>query len=137
MDRVGVEDPEQEQDLIREERTDATMFPADVQVQAQLLALLQQMGLAANPQAQAQAQQAGAQLGGMGLGGAGTPPVPPGQPALNAPAEQPVGPGGPAEAAPPAPGGETGFLAQTAIRGGEPVNRLLSQTQFGEGSPGG
>lgn len=137
MDRVGVEDPEQEQDLIREERTDATMFPADVQVQAQLLALLQQMGLAANPQAQAQAEQAGAQLG---LGGPGSPPVPPGQPAMNAPAEQPIGPGGPPEigGAPPAPGGgEAGFLAQTAIRGGEPTNRLLSQTQFGEGAPGG
>lgn len=137
MDRVGVEDPEQEQDLIREERTDATMFPADVQVQAQLLALLQQMGFAANAQAQGQAEQAAAQLGG--LGGAGTPPGQTGQPAMNAPAEQPVGPGGPPPeaGAPPAPGAETGFLAQTAVKEGEPQNRLLSQTQFGQGAPGG
>lgn len=56
MDAVGVDDPETEQDLIREERTDATMFPADVQVMAQLLGALQALGLQA-PAAQGQAEQ--------------------------------------------------------------------------------
>lgn len=139
MDRVGVEDPEQEQDLIREERTDATMYPADVQVQAQLLALLQQMGFAANAQAAGQAEQAAQQLGGApGMGSAGSQPVPAGQPALNAAGEQPVGPaGGPELGGAAPPGTETGFLAQTAVKEGEPQNRLLSQTQFGQGAPGG
>lgn len=139
MDRVGVEDPEQEQDLIREERTDATMYPADVQVQAQLLALLQQMGFAANQEAAGQAEMAAEQLGGLGLGGAGTPPGEEGLPAMNAPGEQPIPPeGAPAPPeGPVGPGEETGFLAQTNIREGEPVNRLLSQTQFGGGAPGG
>lgn len=56
MDAVGVDDPETEQDMIREERTDATMFPADVQVMAQLMGALQALGVQAPPQAQAQAQ---------------------------------------------------------------------------------
>lgn len=60
MDVVGVDDPETEQDLIRSERTDATLFPADVQVMAQLLGALQAMGIQAPQNAQA---QAGAQAG--------------------------------------------------------------------------
>jgi hypothetical protein len=56
MDAVGVDDPETEQDMIREERTDATMFPADVMVMSQLMAALQSLGLNAPAGAQAQAQ---------------------------------------------------------------------------------
>jgi hypothetical protein len=56
MDAVGVDDPEQEQNIIREERTDATLWPADVQVMAQLMAALQSLGLNAPQGAQAQAQ---------------------------------------------------------------------------------
>jgi hypothetical protein len=58
MDAVGVDDPEQEQNIIREERTDATLFPSDVQVMAQLMGVLQSMGL---PAPQGAADQAGAQ----------------------------------------------------------------------------
>lgn len=73
MDAVGVDDPETEQDYIREERTDATLFPADVQVMAQLLGALQALGIQAPQGAQAQAQaQAGSGQEGLrqALGGA-------------------------------------------------------------------
>jgi hypothetical protein len=55
MDAVGVDDPETEMDFIRRERTDATIFPADVQVMAQLLGALQSLGIDAPQGAQAQA----------------------------------------------------------------------------------
>lgn len=58
MDAVGVDDPEQEQNIIRAERTDATLFPADVQTMAQLMGALQSLGLQPNQQTQ---QQVGAQ----------------------------------------------------------------------------
>ena len=44
MDRTGVDDPEAEQDIIREEQTDATLNPAAVQVMVTLMAILQQIG---------------------------------------------------------------------------------------------
>lgn len=56
MDATGVDDPETEQEMIREERTDATLFPADVQVMAQLMAALQAIGLQASQATQNQAQ---------------------------------------------------------------------------------
>lgn len=60
MDAVGVDDPEQEQNIIRGERTDATLWPADVQVMAQLMGVLQSMGLGAPQGVQQQvAGQAG------------------------------------------------------------------------------
>lgn len=58
MDATGVEDPEAEQDQIRKERTDAALFPADVQAQAALMATMQQIGMQ-----QAQMQQAQQQMG--------------------------------------------------------------------------
>jgi len=61
MDAVGVDDPEQEQNIIREESTDATLWPDRVTVMAQLLATLQSLQLQAPAGAQAQAE---AQLGG-------------------------------------------------------------------------
>ncbi|MES4792313.1 MAG: hypothetical protein C4321_04405, partial [Chloroflexota bacterium] len=57
MDAVGVEDTEAEQNLIREERTDATLFPESVQLMAQLMSVLQSMGLGAPPGVQQQAAQ--------------------------------------------------------------------------------
>lgn len=59
MDAVGVDDPEQEQNIIRAERTDATLWPADVQVMAQLMAALQSLGLQAPAGAQ---EQVGGQI---------------------------------------------------------------------------
>jgi hypothetical protein len=53
-DATGVEDPEAEMDLIREEQTDASLNPAAVLQQTQLMAGLQQLGVGANPQNQEQ-----------------------------------------------------------------------------------
>nr|MBA3583037.1 hypothetical protein [Gemmatimonadota bacterium] len=73
MDAVGVDDPETELDFIRDERTDATLFPADVQVMAQLLGALQSLGIQAPQGAQAAAEgQAASGTDGLrqALGGA-------------------------------------------------------------------
>jgi hypothetical protein len=64
MDRVGVEDPEGEKDLIRDEQTDATLNPNAVMTMGNLMALfqqLQQQGVQMQ-QMQAQQQQAATQL---------------------------------------------------------------------------
>jgi len=45
MDRVGVEDPEGEMAVIREEQTDATLNPSSVMAMANLMQMFQQMGL--------------------------------------------------------------------------------------------
>lgn len=60
MEATGVEDPEQEQNIIREESTDATLWPDRVTVMAQLMSTLQSMGLQAPAGAE---QQAGGQVG--------------------------------------------------------------------------
>lgn len=52
MDRVGVEDPHGEKDIIRDEQTDATLNPAAVATMTQVITQMQQM------------QQAGQQQGG-------------------------------------------------------------------------
>jgi hypothetical protein len=140
MDAVGVDDPEQEQNIIREERTDATLFPQDVQVMAQLMAALQSLGLQApgGVQSQAQDQIASGQndlrtaLGGGTLQGTNasqgdisqTPPadgsqVPGATPSNNAPFAQ----GQSAVASPP--------LLQDMIQGGKVKSRLMTQTKLG------
>jgi hypothetical protein len=145
MDRTGVDDPEAEQDDIREERTDATMFPAEVQVLAQLLATLKNMGYGAQPQVQQQADQAAGSMndlralgGGMNgvpsMNGQGEGPLtPPEQlvPGASPPIDggQPVGPGGPDGVPLEAPGSK--FLSQTQVVGGKAKNRLLSQVPLG------
>ena len=64
MDRVGVEDPEGELDVIRDEQTDATVNPAAVLTMANLLQTFQQLQAQGvqMQQLQAQEQQAAAQL---------------------------------------------------------------------------
>ena len=54
MDRVGVEDPEGEMIVIREEQTDATINPSSVMAMANLMQMFQQMGM---QQQQAAAEQ--------------------------------------------------------------------------------
>lgn len=54
MDRVGVEDPEGEMIVIREEQTDATINPSSVMAMANLMQMFQQMGI---QQQQAAAEQ--------------------------------------------------------------------------------
>ena len=56
MDRVGVEDPIGEKELIRDEQTDATLNPAAVATMANVIGTFKQMGMA-DQQAAQQAQQ--------------------------------------------------------------------------------
>jgi hypothetical protein len=55
MDRVGVEDPIGEKDLIRDEQTDATLNPASVATMAQVMQQMQQMQMQNQAQVQEQA----------------------------------------------------------------------------------
>ena len=58
MDRVGVEDPEGEKELIRDEQTDATLNPAAVLTMGQLMMMFMQLQqMQAQMQAQMQQQQ--------------------------------------------------------------------------------
>ncbi len=144
MDATGVDDPETEQDLIREERTDATMFPAEVQVMAQLLGALQSLGL----QAPGSVQQQGAATMAQGqadlraaLGAqtpenttgsqtpetqGQTPPIPGAPPEAGGqapPFAQPQGPGQAPPAQPP--------IMQQMVQGGTVKGRILSQQTLG------
>jgi hypothetical protein len=87
MDAVGVDDPETEQDDIREERTDATLYPSDVMVMAQLMATLAAQGLQPpqGVQGQAQAQLASGQNDLRTALGTATPT---GEPQMQSPEEQ-------------------------------------------------
>ena len=153
MDSVGVDDPEGEIDQVKEERTDATLFPSDVLQMASLMATFQQLGQQqqaqqiAQQQAQGQmgqgapvagAQQAGQAANGMRqqMGGFM------GQPQMNASGEQlitppgamPTGPGG----LPPSGPGQN-FMAQTQINDQGARSRLLLQTPIApeQGAAGG
>ena len=136
MDAVGVEDPESEIALVKEERTDASLFPADVQVQAALMGTLQQLQMTA--QQVQQPAEAGAEGGltpeqaaaayGAAEGGME------GEPGMQGMGAQPMmspeaTPGGPMAA------GAEPFLQQTMVKEGEPSNRLMFQQQLGEGVP--
>jgi len=140
MDWVGIDDPETEQELIREERTDATMFPADVQVMAQLLAALQSLGVQApqNAQAVAGQQLASGQSDLAAALGAATPDNTtssqlPGDQGVMPP--EALAPGATPSADAPfaqAPAGPSGAgLAQTMIKDGRASNRILTQVELG------
>lgn len=141
MDAVGVDDPETEQQMIREESTDATLWPERVQVMAQLLTALQSLGLQAPQGAQEQAQgqmtsgQAdlrkalGEQAGnpGPGAGGPGgepsmlpnTPPIPGVQPEAGGPQPFAQGPA------------QDPMLMQGMIQNGQTKGRIMTQTKLG------
>lgn len=142
MDAVGVEDPETEQQIIREESTDATLWPERVQLMAQLLGALQSLGLQTPPGAQAQAegQMTSGQADLRAALGAGTPSNSPGGP----------GPGGAPEdmgQTPPIPGvaPEAGGpplpfasgpdaqppLLESMVQGGKLSGRIRTQQKLG------
>jgi hypothetical protein len=152
MDAVGVDDPETEQQLIREESTDATLWPERVQVMAQLMAALQSLGL--NAPAGASAQAAGqAQSGQEALRKALGAQTPTNTPASGGPGGAPEAqgqtppiPGAPPEAggaappfaqgpgAGPATGGPAGPEApviQGMLQGGVTKGRILTQQKLG------
>jgi hypothetical protein len=154
MAMTDVEDPEAEQQRIRENRTDASLFPADVQTIAATIATLQQlqttqqevaaqaMGAAGDPNAGMlppeamngdQLQQGYAQQAG-----------PAGMPMLNGEGEGAM----PPPEAMPANSGQPGFGGQMTGMGGGPAqlqsmfseggvkNRVLTQQPLGGPGPG-
>lgn len=126
MDVVGVDDPETEQDLIREERTDATMFPADVQVMAQLLGALQALGLQSKPaEGMAQQQMASGQNDLAQAVGAA---VPDNSAGSVLPGDQGVVPpeAGGSLVTPPEPA-----LMQGMIQNGQAKGRIMTQQKLG------
>jgi hypothetical protein len=143
MDMVGVDDPETEMQLIREESTDATLWPERVQVMAQLLGALQALGLQAPQGVQQQAQ--GAMTSGQAdlraALGAGTPTNdqgmggPGGEPSMMG--QTPPLPGLPeAAGGAPAPfaaaqGGQEPALMQSMLQNGEAKGRIMSQVKLG------
>jgi hypothetical protein len=143
MDAVGVDDPETEQQLIREESTDATLWPERVQVMAQLLAALQSLGLNApqGAQAQAQGQMTSGQADLRAALGAGTPSVMPGAPGAGGEpsmmGQTPPLPGLPPEAGgapfaqPPVAASAQPPLLQGMIQGGKVKSRILTQSKLG------
>jgi hypothetical protein len=138
MNIVGIDDPETEQDLIREERTDATLFPADVQVMAQLMAALQALNLQPPAGASAQAagqvasgqdalrQALGAQQNSTGMQSPDTQAMPPAIP--GAPAEaQPANASGAPLVTPP----DNAPVMQGMIQNGTAKGRIMTQQKLG------
>lgn len=142
MDAVGVDDPETEQDYIRQERTDATLFPADVQVMAQLLGALQSLGLNAPAGAQAQAQgqaNSGQEALAQSLGAA-APSGLPGGPGSGAGGDQaiqaqtpPVAGANSAVAGQPLVSGPPGNqpVMQGMLQNGQAKGRIMTQQKLG------
>ena len=144
MNAVGVDDPETEQMMIREESTDATLWPERVQVMAQLLGALQSLGLQppAGAQQQAQGQMTSGQADLRAALGQQTPRVLPGTNggpggAPESSGQTPPLPGLPPEAggAPPpfaqGPAGAEAPLLQTMIQGGNVKGRIMTQQKLG------
>ena len=151
MDRTGVDDPEAELDIIREEQTDATINPASVQVMVSLMAMLQQMQQAQPPALEQAGQQAGAGMAeqmammrGAGPQVTGTesmnepglaPETPPEMMPGNTPEGAAMGAAGPEGTLPPegaaAPGAEgalpSQMLSQYQIQEGEASPRIVGQ----------
>ncbi len=118
MDATGVEDPEEEIGLIRDEQTDPALNPAAVQAQATLLSALQSLGITP-PQASVNQAQAAARTLNRPAGGTSS---------LNGPenAANPPQETAPGNAAPPNSPGSA--VAQTLLQGGEASGRVLTQT---------
>jgi hypothetical protein len=142
MDMVGIDDPETEQQMIREESTDATLWPERVQVMAQLLAALQQLGIQPPQGAadQAQGQMSSGQRDLRTALGAATPSNdqgmggPGGEPSMEG--QTPGLPGLPPEAGgspvPFAKGPDAQpALLQGMIQNGQAKGRIMTQTKLG------
>jgi hypothetical protein len=91
MDRTGVDDPEAEEQLIREEQTDATLNPAQVQVMVSLMMMMQQLQQQQPPGVEQQAAQAQGSIAEnmAAMRGEGTPT---GTESMNGPGEAPATP---------------------------------------------
>jgi hypothetical protein len=120
MDATGVEDPEEEMNLIRSEQTDPALNPASVQAQVSLAAGMQQLGMqpgqAGAPATQAQTENTARTLNRPAAGGE----------SLNAEENQ----GNPPPETQPE-NARPGGLVQTMVQDGEASGRILTQTQIG------
>jgi hypothetical protein len=143
MDAVGVDDPGSEKQYIREESTDATLWPDRVQVMAQLLGALQALGLGAPPGAQAQAegQMTSGQADLRAALGEQTPdvmgggPGPGGDPSAEGQLQPLAGLPPEAGGAPFAQGPEANqvqpALLESMVQGGNVKGRIRTQTKLG------
>lgn len=120
MDRMGVNDPEGEKGIIRDEQTDATLNPAAVQTMGALIQMFNQMQQQPPQAAQQQAQQG--QASAMEAMASMNPPQG-GMPMLNAPTDGAV----PPEEA----------LPQNAQAGGADMMAMLQAMQGGIPQQGG
>lgn len=143
MDRVGVDDPETEADIIRSEQTDATMNPASVQVMVSLMLMLQQLQQQMPQQLQQQGQEAAMSTEQAMAGLRGEAPQTAAPPGMQGPGEVPVTPpeempgnteeGAALGAGAPPPGEEpipSQALNQFQMEEGEVNNRLIGQQQL-------
>jgi hypothetical protein len=140
MDAVGVDDPEQEQNIIREESTDATLWPDRVTVMAQLLATLQslQQPIPGGAQEQAQGQLASGTEGLQTALGEETAGATEGS-QYGTPEQTPVVAGGENSPFAQGPQGLAGNeasapLLQGMITGGTQKTRVMTQTKLGRGA---
>jgi hypothetical protein len=147
MDRTGVDDPEAEEDLIREEQTDATLNPAAVQVMVSLMAMMQQLQQQMPPEMQQQAQEAQGSMAANMAAMRGEGVATTGTESMNAPEEQPgtppemmpgntpegaaMGAAGEATVVPPEEGAvPSQMLSQYQIVGGEAQPRIVGQQEI-------
>ena len=141
MDAVGVDDPEQEQNIIRRESTDATLWPDRVNLMVQLMTALnaasQQMPQGAADQVAGQ-QQSGAQALQQALGVA----TPDNSTSSQLGGDQGVTPSvaggasapfaqGPQGAAAQGQTGPQATQVQSMIQGGNLKGRILNNTRYG------
>jgi len=148
MDAVGVDDPEQEQNIIRRESTDATLWPDRVNLMVQLMSALNAAGAQAPQGVQQQVagqEQSGAAALQSALG-AGTPAALPngaGAAALGGQGVQPDVTGGQSSPFAQGPQGASAqpFAAaqngpqatqvQSMIQGGQLKGRILNNVKYG------
>jgi hypothetical protein len=140
MDAVGVDDPEQEQNIIRRESTDATLWPDRVQLMVQLMSALNAASQQA-PQAvqdQAQGQQASGAAALQSALGAQTPAN---GASSQLPGDQGITPqvaGGGSSPFAQGPQGAAGIgqtgpqstQVQSMISGGKATGRILNNTKY-------
>lgn len=139
MDAVGVEDPEAEQEVVKTESMDASLYPDRVQVVAAVLATLQQLGV--DPR-----QLLGAQGGGQDPAALGDAAAASSMAANGGVNNQPTGEAMPAPmqpanaqdaamagllAGPQATGPGFNAVSQAQIKNGDVSNRLLLQQPIG------
>jgi hypothetical protein len=142
MDAVGVDDPEQEQNIIRRESTDATLWPDRVNLMVQLMTAL---NAASQQMPQGAAQQAGGQMSSgaqalqdaLGMQTPGASPNGAGEydqmtmPQAAGAENNPLNQGAAGASAQPFASGPQPTQVQSMIQGGQVKGRILNNTKLG------